>query len=533
MDIIKDPFFKERTNLHHRSYPQEECSRTSFVLYVVTNTYRTQQNPALDVATRMSRAFDVPLMVFLFFDDSIKFATQRRARFVLEAVKEMQENLRREGVLHMFCCYRAGHRQPRHLTLASRACVVVTDEPFVMPYTKVVSQLTACGTPLITVDNHCIFPARSVPIAWTRRAYVFRAKTSAGRKKRLVDASYPYTEPLPAHLLVGSERVAELQRSMSFSSSVDLTKTTISSALTSMALDNSVRSVAHTPGGTSHARRRWREFLSKGGLKRYHKRRNDPLASGVSRLSAYLNLGMISPFQISRDVLDAMTRDPSIKPGGEKYLDEFWIWRELAHAMCFRYPKHLTLSSVLPNWALETLRKHANDPRRVVNVVDLEHGRTGLRLWDIAQRSLRDTGELHNNLRMTWGKEVLNWVAGSAQRTYETLVHLNDKFALDGTSPPSYAGLLWCMGWADSPKPERPIFGRVRFRSASSISRRYDLNALETRLCFDATRASAVAPESTKQRSITQFFKRDAGGEPGSRGGERGDTDSKRARWVK
>ena len=38
--------------------------------------------------------------------------------------------------------------------------------------------------------------------------------------------------------------------------------------------------------------------------------------------------------------------------------------------------------------------------------------------------------------------------------TSELLQHmasLNDRFALDGLSPPSYAGLLWCLGWCDKP----------------------------------------------------------------------------------
>ena len=89
-------------------------------------------------------------------------------------------------------------------------------------------------------------------------------------------------------------------------------------------------------------------------------------------------------------------------------------------------------------------------------------------------------GELHNNLRMTWGKEVLRWTAGP-EMAYAYLLHLNDKYALDGLSPCSITGLLWCLGWGDSPKGgnNTPIFGRVRPRSAMSIARRYDLNKLE------------------------------------------------------
>ena len=35
----------------------------------------------------------------------------------------------------------------------------------------------------------------------------------------------------------------------------------------------------------------------------------------------------------------------------------------------------------------------------------------------------------------------------------DLLVRLNDTFALDGGAPPSYGGLLWCLGWRDKPGP--------------------------------------------------------------------------------
>merc|ERR1719253_883396 len=64
---------------------------------------------------------------------------------------------------------------------------------------------------------------------------------------------------------------------------------------------------------------------------------------------------------------------------------------------------------------------------------------------------------------MTWGKTVVEWMGCSnsspvndnyssqAKLTLRTLCYLNDRYALDGLSPPSYAGLLWTMGWTDKP----------------------------------------------------------------------------------
>ncbi len=51
---------------------------------------------------------------------------------------------------------------------------------------------------------------------------------------------------------------------------------------------------------------------------------------GVSRLSAYHHFGMISPFKVARDALATRSN------GATKYVDEFFTWREVAHAFCFR-----------------------------------------------------------------------------------------------------------------------------------------------------------------------------------------------------
>ena len=62
-------------------------------------------------------------------------------------------------------------------------------------------------------------------------------------------------------------------------------------------------------------------------------------------------------------------------------------------------------------------------------------------------------GELHNNVRMTWGKMLLPWVS-SPEGALKMAVHLNHKFALDGCNPCSYSGILWCFGQFDAPKGE-------------------------------------------------------------------------------
>lgn len=82
---------------------------------------------------------------------------------------------------------------------------------------------------------------------------------------------------------------------------------------------------------------------------------------------------------------------------------------------------------------------------------------------------------MHNYLRMLWGKKVIEWTAHPREAA-EILVHLNNKYALDGRDPNSYSGIFWCFGRYDRPwAPARPIFGSVRFMSSDSTRRKLDL----------------------------------------------------------
>ena len=105
---------------------------------------------------------------------------------------------------------------------------------------------------------------------------------------------------------------------------------------------------------------------------------------------------------------------------------------------------------------------HSNRSR--YSIEQLALGKTGDAKWDAMRQYLVKTGELHNNVRMTWGKTVVEWggcslssssdsmpCSSPAHLTLRTLCYINDRYALDGISPPSYAGLLWCMGWTDKP----------------------------------------------------------------------------------
>jgi len=57
------------------------------------------------------------------------------------------------------------------------------------------------------------------------------------------------------------------------------------------------------------------------------------------------------------------------------------------------------------------------------------------------------------------------------------MIHLHDRYALDGQDPNTYANILWCFGLHDRPWPERPVYGSVRSMSRAGMDRKTDVAA--------------------------------------------------------
>jgi deoxyribodipyrimidine photo-lyase len=166
-----------------------------------------------------------------------------------------------------------------------------------------------------------------------------------------------------------------------------------------------------------------------------------------------------------------------MSPPAESFLDELLTWREVGFNFCSQRPDFGQFSS-LPAWAIKTLDAHRRDPRPdLYDLEAFESAATHDPLWNAAQRELMRDGRIHNYLRMLWGKKVLEWSA-SPEEALDVLIHLNNKYAVDGRDPNSYSGIFWCLGRYDRPwGPERPIFGTIRYMSSDSTKRKLDWKA--------------------------------------------------------
>ena len=433
----------------------------AFVLYWMRTALRAHDNPALDVALHAADALGLPVFVYHGLSERYPHASDRHHTFILQGALDVQRALQARGVGTAFHLERLGHRGAHLAELAERAALVVSEDlpvPPLMGWTRRLSE--RAQTPVWVVDTACVLPMMLVkePVD---RAFIFRKKYESQRFARL-RAGWTDAEV---------RRPAYIPETLPFEP-VNFAAQSIASLVAQCDIDHSVPAVAHMEGGSQAGYARWERFKT-SGLSSYAAKRNTPHVDGVSRLSPYLHYGMVSPFRLA-----AEAREMGGK-GAEKWLDELLIWRELAHAWCaFQADVHSV--DVLPEWALETLRAHQGDTRHATFTDDeLHEARTGDRLWDACQRSLLKHGELHNNVRMTWGKQIVQW-ARSPEEARRLLVELNNRYALDGRDPNSYGGLYWCLGLFDRPfKPAQPVLGTVRGRSTASQEQRIDIDAYE------------------------------------------------------
>ena len=253
--------------------------------------------------------------------------------------------------------------------------------------------------------------------------------------------------------------------------------------------DETVKPCLQTVGTYRKGMQRWNNFVSdRKGLIYYARRRTDPVQPHASsRMSCYLNFGVVSIFRIVHEVKLAQAAKVS---GADKFEEEIVKWREHSYAHAFSRGDYFDIGSA-PQWAIRWIQSvcSSNAHKYIQNdyfdMKTLETGTTGDEKWDAMQQYLVSTGELHNNCRMTWGKQIVHWGvstnhvdADPTREIMQMLGYLNDRFALDGLSPPSYSGLLWCIGWGDKPdskggiskKPaSRYKIAAASFQQAASI----------------------------------------------------------------
>ncbi len=450
-----------------------------YALYWMQAAQRADWNPALDLAIGEAGRLGLPVVVVFGLTDRYPEAALRHYVFMLEGLRE---TARRLSALGIPLAVRRGAPDAVALAAADDAALVVCDMGH-LRHQRQWRQTLARNAPcrVLAVETEVVVP---VTVASDKAEWA--ARTFRPRIRRHLDA---YLRPPPGPLagpLVGAAP-ARPDRGLSDDfPGLDLSD--IDAVLAPMAIDRSIPAVsAHFTGGAGAAEARFADFL-KHRLPRYAENSNQPQADDISRISPYLHFGQISPLRLA---LSAQSCPHAGEAEKAAFLEQLIVRRELAFNFVHYNPDYDRFAG-LPAWARKTLSEHRWDERPAMyDERALAAARTHDPCWNAAMTDMRETGHLHNYMRMYWGKKILEW-SPDPETAFNATLALNNRYLLDGRDPNSYAGVGWIFGLHDRAWGERPVYGKTRSMTAAGLKRKRDMDAY-MRLVAERTALSGGA----------------------------------------
>jgi len=455
-----------------------------YVLYWMIANRRLRYNFALDRALERCKALGKPLLVFEALRVGYRWASDRIHQFVLEGMEDNRRTCEGIGICYLaYVEEKPGEGKGLLQALAAKACVLVTDEfpGFFLPQ-MVASAAKQVNVLLEQVDSNGLFPIHATDQVF-QRAFDFRRFLQKELPSQL--GHFPAGQLLnSAELTAGAQIDKKILQRWPMASAEMLRGGT--SSLAKLPIDHAVMPTG-IRGGSGAAQRRMEKFF-RNGLERYSEQRSEPEADAASGFSPYLHFGHLSVHEVfatlarkegwkSEKLSLRATGSKegwwNMSPSAESFLDELIIWREVGYNFASHRKDYDEFES-LPDWVRKTLGKHAKDEREhVYRLEEFESGKTHDALWNAAQMQLVREGRIHNYLRMLWGKKILEW-SPKPEAAAEIMIHLNNKYAIDGRNPNSYTGIFWVLGRYDRPwAPERPVFGTIRYMSSENTARKF------------------------------------------------------------
>ncbi len=343
---------------------------------------------ALRAARRVSCAF--------ILDRGILDALPRRDRrveFILAALRVLDETLRAHGGALIVRHARAADELPRLAAELGVQAVFTNhdDEPQALARDACVAErLAASGIELRSFKDHVIFERRELMTAGGGAYGVFTPYKNAWLRR--VDdfllSAYP-TERHAAALAAG----------------------TLANGVPALC-DIGFEPAGLTPHvgeGSRGALMLFDDFVDR--MDRYHEAREFPALKGPSYLGVHLRFGTISIRRLARTAHQRMLAGDR---GAEVWLSEL-IWRDFYHQVMHHHP-HAMTAAFRPEY--DAIRWEQG-PKADRLFEAWCRGATGFPLVDAAMRQLRQTGYMHNRLRMLTASFLtkdlgLDWRRGEA-----------------------------------------------------------------------------------------------------------------------
>ncbi len=427
------------------------------VVYWSTAARRTQFNAALQHAAARARALGTGVWMLEIQRLDEPHASDRFHRFSLDGMQDNRDGCRTRGIgYHGHVETEPGHAAQLLAAAAQTAALVVTDD-----HPLVADEGADWPCRVEAVDGNGV-----LPLAATEKAY-----GAAVHFRRHLQKTLPNHWWIPKQNphCDGADVPDEVQAR--WPANLDV-------RLGALAIDHSVPPVDAT-GGRRAGLARWDSF----DVAHYPEARH-PDAHATSGMSPYLRHGHVGAQEMVAQILEDEGWTPlqwakatgsrqgwwGISEAAEAFLDQLVTWRELGYVDCRLRPGNHAYST-LPDWSRMTLEAHSEDAKHLHSMGDLEAGRTDDDIWNAAQHQLLQEGVIHNYLRMLWGKRILGW-SKTPKQALERMLHLNDKWAIDGRDPNSISGIAWVLGRFDRAWGERPVHGKVRYMSSENTLRK-------------------------------------------------------------
>lgn len=429
-----------------------------YVLCWLRQTLRASDNPVIDAAVDLANSLNLPVLVYHGVREDYPYASDRLHFFILGASRDLQKGCAERGIRCVNYVERDGAREKGLVyRLAADAVAVLTDDqPVFVARDQAAHFAARCDGPVFAVDTARLVPTRMLPKGLSSTP-AFR-KASGALRPTYEEHGADFEPSIPLY----DGDVCFTDEQLADKSDADILE-----IISACEIDHSLPPSKEFAPSIAAASDALSDFVV-NSLKTYPYRRNNAADElGVSRLSPYLHFGLIGPRTITKAV-----RAEDVPANAKwKYLDELLTWREYFHYLAF-YDEAPDIFQTVPDKPRNSLLEHADDERPFLySLADLVHGRTEDETWNAAQRQWLQTGYMHNNLRMYWGKQIIKWTR-DPETAWKTACYLNDRLALDGRDPATYGNMKWVFGMSKPSWKEQHIYGWVPPKSDRAIRKR-------------------------------------------------------------
>ncbi len=458
----------ERIQTHERKPgSNHKAPEGDYVLYWMMHSPRSRYNPALDTAIAEANELQLPLIALYVVHTDRPDTNWRHESFRISALSALKATLAKQGVPLIILSAQSAEEC---LETVAKACehagALVMDRGYLRHHRQwQAGLLDRVQLKVTAVEANIVVP---VEVASDKREYAARTF-----RPKILDHLDNYLQRWQQSSLERTLSAGEAESLLPLGGKKPLSLDSLdlnTYLRRHHELDDSVHPVSQFESGEAAAGKVLEHFLRQR-LDRYADDRlmlDDYCVAGIS---PYLHAGQLSPVEVAYRVSQCHSVAEKHR---EALIEELVVRRELAINFVW-YEKDYAGFSMLPDWARETLSEHQNDERpHHYTRNELEDAQTHDPYWNAAMQQMKQEGYLHNNLRMYWGKKLLEWT-NTPRYAHRIALYFNNRYFLDGRDPASFANVGWLFGLHDRAWQEREVIGKVRPLTARGMEQKYAL----------------------------------------------------------